>query len=52
MQGHRHRGGGIGFAYVLIGFVVGVATENRASEIAFAAAVVLMFLFKFVGRRA
>lgn len=51
MRRHGHRGGGIGIGYALMGFVVGVATENAASEVAFAAAVVLFFALKFAGRR-
>jgi len=48
---HGRGGGGIGIGYALLGFVVGVATENAASEIAFASAMVLFFVFKFAGRR-
>lgn len=53
MGRHRGRGGGgIGLGFALIGFMVGVATENIASEVSFVIAIVLMFVFKFGGRRA
>ncbi len=43
-RGHRRAGGGVGIAYVLLGFVVGCATENRAAEVAFGLAVAMCFL--------
>lgn len=51
MSHGRSRGGGIGFAYVLLGFVVGAATENTASMVSFFIACVLLLLFKFAGSR-
>ncbi len=43
-RGHRRGGGGVGFAYAFIGFIVGCATENTAAEIAFGLAVAMCFL--------